>query len=91
MELQVFRNSKLSIDWMSGFALLDNSDLQVLGQRLKIIADSFSSISFQHVFREMNVEANRVSKEALELPEFHLIQEEFLDGEIISIRDDDIF
>jgi hypothetical protein len=86
MELQVFWDSKLSIHRMARKYFIENIDLQVLGQRLKLIYATFSSISFQHIFHEMNLAANRLSKEALDLLEFPFILKEFLDGEAISIR-----
>jgi hypothetical protein len=73
---------------MFGIALLDNTNLQVLGHRINIIDGTFSSISFQHVFHEMNARVDKLSKEAMEFLELHLVQEEFLDGDIISTWDD---
>jgi ribonuclease HI len=39
--IQVFGDSKLTIDWMSRISILENMELHVLGQRLKVISNSF--------------------------------------------------
>jgi hypothetical protein len=59
LEIQVYGDSKLTIDWLKGSIQLVNLDLQLLGQRL--ISTSFNHISFMHIFRESNSFADILS------------------------------
>jgi hypothetical protein len=91
LEIQVYGDSKLTIDWLKGSIQLVNLDLQLLGQRLKLISTSFNHINFMHIFRELNSFVDILSKEALYLPKNQMVMEVFSDGELISKREGNFF
>ena len=45
---------------------------------------NFESISFQHIYRELNVEADKMSKEALLLPPGLMEVKEFADNNLVN-------
>lgn len=65
LKLQVLGDSKLVIDWILGAVQITNNALVNIGRLLKRISDTFQMISFKHIFREINVQAESLSKEPL--------------------------
>lgn len=57
-ELQVLMDSELVVKQMNGQYKIKNADLQPIYQSVKALADEFSKISFSHVPRELNKEAD---------------------------------
>ena len=67
-ELQLCGDSKLTIDWENGQLQINALHLQHLLRAIRSQMENFESISFQHIYRELNEEADKLSKEALLLP-----------------------
>jgi ribonuclease HI len=63
----IYGDSKLCIGWMNNVTHLQHLNLIQLGQKLHYAARSFEDIHFSHIFRELNIEADTLSKEALQL------------------------
>ena len=55
----------MTIDWENGQLQINAPHLQHLLRSIRREKENFESISFQHIYRELNVEANKLSKEAL--------------------------
>jgi ribonuclease HI len=85
--IQVYVDSNLVIKWMKGIGQLLNIHLKILADQLKDIANSFEMITFTHVLREHNQEADRLSKEGYQVAEGRVIFEE-LREKIASIFED---
>jgi ribonuclease HI len=66
-KLQVMGDSKLVIDWEKGKLSIQNINLANITRDIRLSFQSFEWISFQHVLRELNVKADELSKEALQL------------------------
>ena len=64
-DLQICRDSKLTIDWANGKVKINAPHLQRLLRAIRIQLENFNSTSFQHIYRELNEEADKLSKEAL--------------------------
>ena len=60
-ELQVFLDSLLVIKWMTSLPRMDNMILQPILEQLKRIAQNFTEISYYHVYRDLNTEADALS------------------------------
>lgn len=69
------------VDWMNGCLLIHNLELKDLATNLKEVISVFESFSINHVFQELNQQADALCKEGLSLPteEVHLV--EFQEGE----------
>jgi ribonuclease HI len=67
-ELLLLGDSKLAIDWLNGLADFQVAILGCWKERTKEAALLFKKLSFQHIFREDNSEADSLSKIALNLP-----------------------
>jgi ribonuclease HI len=67
-ELLLLGDSKLAIDWLKGLADFQVAVLGCWKERTKEAAQLFKKLSFQHIFREENSEADSLSKIALNLP-----------------------
>jgi ribonuclease HI len=66
--------------WMNNETQIQHLNLLQIGQKLHSTARSFEELHFTHIFRELNIEANTLSKEALQLPSNVLVWKEFLEG-----------
>jgi hypothetical protein len=70
--LLLLGDSKLTIDWLNGLADFQVAVLDCWKERTKDAAQLFRNISFKHIFREENSEADSLSKRALHLPSSQL-------------------
>jgi ribonuclease HI len=70
--LRVLGDSKVIIEWMSNKSRLQVSALEGWKNRIKDLIKRFQSISFHHVYRNFNSEADVLSKHALGEPEGHI-------------------
>jgi hypothetical protein len=68
-ELQVFGDSKIIIDWCNCKGKLQVIALDGWKDRIRDLSKIFSSLSFSHIYREFNMEADRLSKKALKMQE----------------------
>jgi hypothetical protein len=67
-KLEVIGDSKLVIEWIHGTYRLQNLTLgPILDQILNAVL-LFEEISFKHVYRQFNFEADKLSKEAISGP-----------------------
>ena len=66
--LQICGDSKLTIDWANGKLQINAPHLQHLLRAIKSQVERFDSLSFQHIYRELNEYADKLSKAALSLP-----------------------
>ena len=66
--LQICGDSKLTIDWENSNLQINATHLQHLLKAIRSQLENFHSTSFQHIYRELNEEADKLSKEALMLP-----------------------
>ena len=66
--LQVFGDSIFVIDWARGFIRCHVIRLLPILEEVALLQQRFDNISFTHVFKERNGVADRISKEASQLP-----------------------
>jgi hypothetical protein len=57
------------MEWENGNFSLENLRLVPLLDRIREARAQFTSLSFQHVYKELNCKADQLSKEALRLQE----------------------
>jgi hypothetical protein len=70
--LRVMGDSRVIIDWLSNKGRLQVSALEGWKNRIKVLINHFQNISFHHVYRHFNSEADTLSKQALGEPEGHI-------------------
>jgi ribonuclease HI len=63
--IQFLGDLKLVIDWTNGVNKIENLILNPIMEKITEVRSRFEDISFQHVFRELNKTADKLSKEAL--------------------------
>ena len=63
--LWVSRDSKVLIEHLKKGSSLDPGRMVTWMEQIKVLRDSFSSIYFQHIFRENNSQADMLSKKVL--------------------------
>ena len=66
--LLLLGDSKLTIDWLNGLADFQVAVLDCWKERTKDATHLFRKLSFKHIFREENSEADSLSKKALLQP-----------------------
>jgi ribonuclease HI len=79
-ELQVFRDSKIVINWLNNKGNLNVISLDCWKERIRDLRKSFSLITFSHIYRESNKEADRLSKQALQKQEGKIAYNHWEDG-----------
>jgi ribonuclease HI len=80
IKLQVFGDSLMVINWMLGVCVVENFLLRPIYEELQRLKYLFTTLSFSHVYREHNIEADRLSKEGLLLEPGKWIIEEVVEG-----------
>ena len=65
--LRIYGDSSIIINWEKGISTLTTLDLEAWCENIKEIFALFSSIDYQHVYREYNERAYILSKEVLQL------------------------
>lgn len=58
-KVRLFSDSQLVVNQMNGFYKVKNQELAPLHRQLKGLADSFEKVSFEHIPRALNAEADR--------------------------------
>lgn len=81
--LQVYGDSLLVINWRKRSGHLHNVNIRPLGNLLLEIAGSFEHISFAHVYRELNQDDDKLSKEGQHLPKGHIYWKEVNAGDSV--------
>jgi ribonuclease HI len=73
-KLQVLGDSKVIIEWLNNRGRLQASAIEGWKLRTKELIKYFQEISFQHIFREFNKEADQLSKQAImnQKAEYHI-------------------
>lgn len=74
---------KCVIDWLTGAAQLEVLNLAAWKHRIGEMRGYFQEIKFQHIYREFNKYADRLSKSALSLDPRHILIEELV-GSLIQ-------
>ena len=64
-KLQILGDSKVIIDWINQNGNLQEVNIDCWKQKTKDLAKNFKDISFQHIYRVHNKEADLLSKRAL--------------------------
>lgn len=65
-DLEVFIDSKLIVEQMSGNWKVKNANIKPLFERAKNIAEEFTVISYHHVRREKNTVADSIANEVMD-------------------------
>ena len=63
--ITIFGDSKVVMDWEKDVHSLHSIELHHWINRVKNLINSFQQISFNHIYREMNMDAELLSKQAL--------------------------
>jgi ribonuclease HI len=81
-DLQVFRDSRIVIDWLNKRGKLQILNLHCWKERIKELVKGFRSLSFTHIFREFNQQEDTLSKRALDLQEGNIFYSQSVDGHL---------
>lgn len=65
-ELKCFLDSELIVKQMTGEYKIKNAELRKVAQQVKSLAQNFQAVSYTHVYRENNKEADRLVNEAID-------------------------
>ena len=82
--LHIYEDSSVIINWEKGISALTTLDLEAWCENIKELYALFSSIDYQHVYREYNVRVYILSKEALQLATGLLSFTEYYEGIVIG-------
>ena len=61
-KLQIFGDSQLVINWVSGKYKLQNLELSLILQDVHYLSDRFEFVSYNHIYRERNSKADLLAK-----------------------------
>jgi ribonuclease HI len=78
--LQVLGDSKVVIDWLSNRGRLQASTIEGWKSKIKELIKPFQAISFEHIYREFNEEADLLSKQELREPEGRITYYQWVNG-----------
>jgi hypothetical protein len=67
--IHIMGDSKVVIEWLIDKGRLLVSSVEGWKVRIKLLAQKFHSISFQHIYRNFNTDADVLSKQAMGEPE----------------------
>jgi ribonuclease HI len=87
----VFGDSQVVINWILGKGEIRSIAHQHWGQRILDCLDAFDKIGFSHIYRELNIEADKMSKRALTSSPGIYYYKELKDGEVVSRDHIDLF
>lgn len=79
-DIQIFGDSNIVVDWLNSRNNIRVPHLQHLLAELQILKSQFGRISFAHTYKELNLEADTLSKQALAYQPGMLEIEEVIDG-----------
>jgi hypothetical protein len=79
-ELLLLGDSKITIDWLNGLVEFQVAALECWKERTQDATLLFRKLSFSHIYRERNSEANTLSKKALHLPPGQICFTKWEDG-----------
>ena len=78
--LHIRGDSTSTINWFNGRAALSSLNLDGWCQNIRELESSFLHLDSYHVYKEFNVKADGLSKEALSLDSGLLLYFEFIEG-----------
>jgi len=78
--IHVLGDLKVVIDWLLNKGSLQVSAVEGWKNRIKALSKYFLSINYQHIFRNFNVEEDKLSKMALEETEGILFYHQWING-----------
>jgi ribonuclease HI len=90
-KLQVLGDSKVIIEWINHKGNLHSTNIECWKQKTKDLAKTFNDISFQHIYRDHNKEADSLSKRALKETKGRLLVFHCENGEDSPISSLNIF
>ena len=64
-KLQVFGDSLVVINWINKTQRCRNTSLDALFEEVSRLITNFQSLSLKHVYREWNMDGNKLSKEGI--------------------------
>jgi ribonuclease HI len=70
--IHVLGDSKVIVDWLNQIRNLQAINIEGWKIKIRDLATTFQGINFQHIFREYNEEADKLSKQALSSPKGRL-------------------
>jgi hypothetical protein len=79
-DLHLLGDSKVVIDWLKKEGILHVSTLEGWRARISKLTESFCNITFQHIYKNFNIEADTLSKQALEDTEGNLYYQKWTNG-----------
>jgi ribonuclease HI len=79
-DIQVLGDSKIVIDWLNDKGSLQACALESWKNRIRDLIKNFREISFAHIYREYNREADLLSKQAIQKPEGKISYYTWVDG-----------
>jgi ribonuclease HI len=79
-ELLLLGDSKITIDWLNGRADFQVADLESWKERTRAATKLINKLTFSHIYREQNNEADILSKKALFLPSGHICYTRWEEG-----------
>jgi ribonuclease HI len=85
-QLQVLGDSKVIINWVEGKFKLQILELEHWKRRIGLLKQQFGFISFSHIYRHHNSEADSLSKKAVHISTRTLLIEEWINGRISSME-----
>ena len=71
--IQIAGDSRIIVDWFKGFIQLEAVLLTFWMERIMQLKSHFVEISIQHIYREINYDADLLSKQALVGPVGHFL------------------
>jgi hypothetical protein len=80
-ELYVLGDSKIVIDWLNRKGSILVANLDGWKERINDLIPLFRSITFAHIYREENKEADLLSKKALHLCQGQISYSHWVDGQ----------
>ena len=81
----------ISIRWMKEQLQIHSVRVHSMALHLKEISRQFQEIIFSHVYKELNMQVNSLSKEGLLMLANNITEDEFLGGSLVSSRTINIY
>jgi hypothetical protein len=78
--IQVIGDSKIIIEWLKDKGKLQITSLMGWMDKIKVLKNVFREIHFTHVYRELNMDADHLSKKALTKTEGKLEFNRWVEG-----------
>lgn len=72
------------INWMQGISQINSVPLRPVADQLRVVSQSFEQSYYTHIYGELKVEADAISKGGQNLAEGDLALEEIKDGIAVS-------